>query len=111
LAALALPTVYYRLAYGYDGRIDGLLLMAHSSLWVTILLLGIGFALASTDPSHNRALLWIGTIGKFVFVAIWIWQIVAWRGGIGLLSGIIGDSIFASLFLRHLRRMGHGEAR
>jgi hypothetical protein len=104
LAALALPGVYYRWAYGYEGRVDELLLTAHVGLWVIILLMGVGYALVSVDPAHNRALIWIGAIGKLLFAAIWTAQIVIWRGKLALLSGIIGDSAFALLFLRHLRR-------
>jgi hypothetical protein len=111
LGALAQPALFYRLAYAYDGPIDGVWLQIHVALWFLIALFGLGYGLAGYDPVHYRGAVVLGVIGKVAFGLFWIGAFIAGRVTVLLLAGAVGDLVFAALFVRWLRKHpieGHG---
>jgi hypothetical protein len=98
------PGLFYKLAYGYEGPIDGVWLQLHIGFWFLIGLFGVGYGLVGRDPVHHRGTLVLGVIGKTGFALFWIAQVALWRGTLLLLPGALGDLVFAGLFVRWLRR-------
>jgi len=70
----------------------------------SLLLWGIAYGLVALDPTRNRAIVWVGGVGK-VFIFISMTQRFLSGGATALaLSVGVGDLIFAGLFGRFLWR-------
>lgn len=63
-----------------------------------IAVFGVGYAIVARDPARNRALVWIGIIGKSGAVAIGAAQYAAGALPFSTFTLSMGDAVFAALF-------------
>jgi hypothetical protein len=102
--ALAAPDLHFRLFYRVPAGHDPIGSVSHYTLWLTVLVMGVCYAIAASDVQARRGILIAGAIGKTTACLAWA---VAFALGIGtnwLLFGALGDLAWAAYFLRLLRR-------
>jgi hypothetical protein len=70
--------------------------------WIALFMtFGIGYYIVWRNPFANTNIILLGIIGKLAFSAIFIWNMLAFRGQIPrlFLIPVVGDLIFVVLFI------------
>ncbi len=104
VAAVVAPAVHARLMFDGDVRLDGLILRYHLMLWLFVVALGVGYAIAAHRPSEQRGLLIAGGLGKLVAAAVWTEMLASGVGTSLLAAGIAWDGALGAVFLLHAWR-------
>lgn len=65
---------------------------------------GVGYAMVARDPPANRAIVWLGLLGKAPLpLMVWL-QVQAGKATMAAFTLTLGDALFAVLFLVFLLR-------
>jgi hypothetical protein len=110
-AALALPDLNTRLLIGPDVELEGLLLRYHYLIWLMVLAMGAGFAVAARNPEQQSGLILSAALGKLCAVALWVEMMMAGMGTWMLLGGIVFDGTLGLLFLGYAATLLLGRQR
>jgi hypothetical protein len=108
VAALASPSLHAELMFAGDVRLDGLILRYHVMLWLFVVALGIGYAVAARRPSEQRGLLVAGGLGKLVAAGVWAEMLASGVGAPMMAAGIAFDGALGIVFLLHAWRGPRG---
>ena len=66
---LLLPKLSNKLVFGFKSVITyGATTFALRLMWALVFIYGIGYYFVSLDPEKNRGIVWMGLIGKLVFL-------------------------------------------
>lgn len=74
--------------------------------WIALFMtFGIGYYLVYRDMYRNRDIVLLGAIGKLAFAAVFVYNFLAYPGGVPrlFLIPVIGDLVFVVLFVLFLR--------
>lgn len=107
-SGLLLPRLINKIAFGTKATIAyGATTFALRLTWALVFVYGIGYYLVSRDPEENRAVVWMGIIGKlaFFFTALVYYS----KRFITLLTMLLcfGDFVFSVLFAMFLFKTRH----
>ena len=98
-AALAMPDLNTRLMIGPDVQLDGLLFRYHVLIWLMVVAMGVGYAVASREPEKQTGLILSGALGKLFVAGAWTEMLISGLGTWMLLGGILFDGTLGLLFL------------
>ena len=82
--------------------------------WIALFMtFGFGYYLVFRDLYRNKDIVLLGAIGKFVFAVIFIWSFAVYPGEVPrfFVIPVIGDLVFAVLFVMFLRFARNREGR
>jgi hypothetical protein len=72
--------------------------------WGAVLLFGIGYYLISLDINRNRAMIWMGVLGKLCFFFFFTYSYFTGRSTLLSFLGGSGDFLFTVMFIAFLFR-------
>jgi hypothetical protein len=104
LAAISAPALHADLMFADGVELQGVLLRFHVMLWLFVIALGLGYALAARDPSGQRPLLIAGGLGKLAAAAVWLELLVSGIGAPLMAAGVAWDGVLGAIFLAHAWR-------
>jgi len=73
--------------------------MYHYTFFSVIFIFGIAYWMTALDPEKNRAILFVGSFGKLIAVAMWIMMYAQGLGIWGMLAAIIEDGTMGLIML------------
>ncbi len=103
LVGLLASRFTFELLFGEDAYVgDYHQLWLFRAFWVCVLLFGIAYLLVSMNTSENRAVVWVGIMGKLAVLAFVVHAFASDEATVPWLLIAIGDFLWSLLFVRFL---------
>tara|TARA_Y100001934_G_scaffold249556_1_gene311113 strand:- start:276 stop:680 length:405 start_codon:yes stop_codon:yes gene_type:complete len=96
--AVLAPSLNTSLLLGPEVTLDAVTLRYHLMVWMTVLIMGICYAVASKDPEKQSALVLAGGLGKLMVASIWVEMFMVDLAAPLILLPICFDALLGILF-------------
>lgn len=101
IPAVISPRLNLKLMYGLSTN-DYYNLMLNRSLWIAILIFGVGYFLIALDPRRYFGIIVMGIIGKIAVAVIWFHMFSIGTATFMAAFAATGDSIFTVFFILYI---------